>query len=61
MDLQLSRDEKEHLLQRVTDVAFADILNKMDAAVIIEICLNACKRQVAEMEKEIGPACDIIQ
>ena len=61
MDLILSREEKENLLQRVTDVAFMGVLNKMDAAAIIEICLNACQRQAAEIEKEIGPACDIIQ
>lgn len=61
MDLMLSREEKENLLQRVADVAFMDALNKMDAAAIIGICLNACKRQAAEIEKEIGPACDIIQ
>ena len=32
MDLQLSREEKERLLQQVADAAFEDALNKMDAA-----------------------------
>lgn len=61
MDLELSREEKENLVARVADLAFDDMLNKVDAAAIIEVCLNACKRNAAEIEKMIGPACDIIQ
>lgn len=61
MDLQLSREEKERLLQQVADAAFEDALNKMDAAAILEICLNACKREMAEMEKLFGPVSDVIQ
>lgn len=61
MGLELTREEKERLLERVADVAFENVLNKMDAAAIIGICLDACKREAAEIEKKIGPACDIIQ
>lgn len=61
MDLQLSREEKERLLQQVADVAFEDALDKQDAAAILEICANACRRKALELEKEIGPVSDLIQ
>lgn len=61
MDLLLSREEKESLVAQVADLAFDDKLNKMDAVSIIEICLNAHKREISEMEKQFGPVCDVIQ
>ena len=61
MDMQLTREEKENFLQQVADAAFEDALNKMDAAAILEICLNACKREMAEIEKQFGTISDVIQ
>ena len=61
MNLELSREEKENLLQQVADVTFENILNKQEVVDIIEICLNACKREAAKIEEEIGPAYSVIQ
>ena len=61
MDMQLTREEKENFLQQVADAAFEDALNKMDAAAILKICLNACKREMAEIEKQFGTSSDVIQ
>ncbi len=61
MDLQLSRREKEKLLQKLTDVVFADVLNREDVARILQVCLDACRRESAELEKEIAPAGGVIQ
>ena len=61
MELEMTREEKEKLVQRVTDLAFGDTLNRKDMAAILEICIGACRRKMQELEKETGPACDIIQ
>lgn len=61
MNLELSRKEKEDLLERVANAAFENILNKQDVVDIMEICLNACKREAAKIEEEIGPAYSVIQ
>ena len=61
MDLEMSREEKERLVQQVADVAFEGALNKEDALAIIETCLKACHRKAAEIEEEIRPAYHVIQ
>ena len=64
-DLEMTREEKEHLVEKVTDAVFAGVINRMDALAILEICSQACSREAEkvehEMEKLIGKPCDIIQ
>lgn len=64
-DLEMTREEKERLVAKVTDVVFEGILNRADAVAILEVCSQACGREAQkveqEMEKLIGKPCDVIQ
>ena len=64
-DLEMTNEEKERLVAKVTDVVFAGVVNRMDALAILEICSQACGREAQkielEMEKIIGKPCDVIQ
>ena len=64
-DLEMTKEEKERLVARVTDAVFAGVLNRLDAVAILEICSQACSRESQEldreMEKIIGKPSDVIQ
>jgi hypothetical protein len=59
--LELTREEKEQLVARITELAFAGTLNRQDCAEIYQICVNACRRSMAEIRQMIGPPSDVIQ
>lgn len=64
-DLEMTKEEKERLVAKVTDAVFAGVLNRLDAVAILEICSQACSRESQEldreMEKIIGKPSDVIQ
>ena len=64
-DLELTKEEKERFVAKVTDAVFAGVLNRMDAVAILDICSQACTRESQkldlELEKMIGKPSDVIQ
>ena len=64
-DLEMTKEEKERLVAKVTDAVFAGVLNRVDAVAILEICSQACSRESQEIEREmekiIGKPSDVIQ
>lgn len=64
-DPEMTKEEKESLVARVTDTVFAGVLNRMDAVAILEICSQACSRESQEIEREmekiIGKPGNVIQ
>ena len=64
-NLEMTREEKEQLIAKVTDAVFAGVLNRVDAVAILEICSQACSRESEkidlEIEKVIGKPSGVIQ
>ncbi len=65
VDLEMTKEEKESLVEKVTDAVFTGVLNRMDAVAILDICSQACSRESqkidCEIEKIIGKPSDVIQ
>ena len=51
-DLEMTKEEKERLVAKVTDAVFAGVLNRLDAVAILEICSQACSRESQELDRE---------
>ena len=45
--------EKRDLIERVTELAKAGVLNREDRDDIYRVCLVACDREMARMKEEI--------
>ena len=50
MDLTMA--EKRDLIERVTELVKADVLNKEDRDDIFRVCLAACDREMARMKED---------
>lgn len=50
--MELTMAEKRDLIERITELAKHDILNREDRDDIFRICLVACDREMAKMRME---------
>ena len=50
MDLTMA--EKRDLIERITELVKADVLNRNDRDDIYRICLCACDREMAKMKED---------
>ena len=50
--MELTMAEKRDLIDRITDLAKYDILNREDRDDIYRVCLAACGRELAKMKEE---------
>ena len=55
-NLEMTKEEKERLIAKVTDAVFAGVLNRVDAVAILEICSQACSRGIQELDQELEKA-----
>ena len=53
--MQMSKDEKEQLVNSVTDLAFRDVLQREDMVEIMTVCRNACDRRITDLEERTKP------
>jgi len=47
----MTREEKEYLVSKVTDLLMRDVLSREDSVIILRICSNACDRRIRELER----------
>ena len=50
--MQMTMAEKRDLLERIRELALHDILNKEDRDTIFRVCMVACDRELAKLNKE---------
>ena len=50
--MELTMAEKRDLIDRITDLAKYDILNREDRDCIYRVCLAACSRELAKLKEE---------
>lgn len=53
--MQMTKEEKEELVKRITNLLLQDVLQREDAIEIMRICKEACDRRISEIEGEIKP------
>lgn len=53
--VQMTKEEKEELVERITNMLMQDVLLREDAIEIMRICKEACERRISEIEREIKP------
>lgn len=53
--MQMTKEEKEELVERITNLLLQDVLQREDAIEIMRICKEACDRRISEIEREIKP------
>ena len=46
----MTREEKENLVEKVADMAMRDVLNREDMILILAVCKEACDRRIEEIE-----------
>ena len=51
----MTKDEKEQLVNSVTDLTFRDVLQREDMVEIMTVCRNACDRRIADLEERTKP------
>ena len=61
MDEKLTEEEKQSLMQRVAEVMEEDVLRKSDAVELIDVLLNACKRERELLSDVIPPVSGLQQ
>ena len=52
----MSQEEKEQLVEKVTDLSLRDVLQREDSIEIMEVCRKACDRRISEIEERVKPA-----
>ena len=52
MEPELTRAEKEGLIRQIADVLLAGVLNRQDAAEILDVCIRACRRERGADQQE---------
>lgn len=52
----MTKEEKEQLVNRVADLSIRDVLQREDSIEIMEVCRKACDRRISEIEERIEPA-----
>lgn len=50
--MELTMAEKRDLIERITELAKHDVLNRDDRDDIFRVCLVACDREMAKLKKE---------
>lgn len=50
--MELTMAEKRDLIERITELAKNDVLNREDRDSIYRVCLVACDRELAKMKEE---------
>jgi hypothetical protein len=50
--MELTMAEKRDLIERITELAKHDVLNREDRDDIFRICLVACDREMAKLNKK---------
>ena len=50
--MELTMAEKRDLIERITELAKHDVLNRDDRDDIFRVCLAACDREMAKLKKE---------
>ena len=50
--MELTMAEKRDLIERITELAKNDVLNREDRDSIFWVCLVACDRELAKMKEE---------
>ena len=50
--MELTIAEKRDLIERITELAKNDVLNREDRDSIYRVCLVACDRELAKMKEE---------
>ena len=58
---QLTKQQKESLVAKFTEVVFADLLSRADTIEIYDILIAACKRENARIDEITKPDCLTIQ
>ena len=53
--MQMTKEEKEELVERITNLLLQDVLQQEDAIEIMRICKEACDRRIREIEGRIKP------
>ncbi len=48
-----TKEQKERLLRQLAMVINEDVLNEMDILMILQICSDACNRQMTELYEDI--------
>jgi len=54
--MNMSQEEKEQLVEKVTDLSLRDVLQREDSIEIMEVCRKACDRRISEIEERVKPA-----
>lgn len=52
MTMQLTMAEKRDLIEWVTELVKADVLNKADRDDIFRVCLSACDRELSKLHQK---------
>lgn len=55
----MTKEEKEQLVNSVTDLAFRDVLQREDMIEIMQTCRNACDRRIEVLEERTKPAGEV--
>jgi hypothetical protein len=50
--MKLTMAEKRDLIERVTELVKADVLNRADRDDIFRVCLVACDRELSQIKKQ---------
>ena len=52
---ELTKEERDDLIGKVTELADRGVLKKQDAVEILNVCGIACARRIAEIDAETKP------
>ena len=53
--MQMTKEEKEELVERIANLLLQDVLQQEDALEILRICREACDRRIRDIERRIKP------
>ena len=54
-DMDMTKEERDDLIEKVTDLTERGVMKRPDAVEILSVCQRACKRRIEEIDEIVRP------